>query len=165
LSYHQHSGKIKEDLVIDRLNHGETLALVTDAGTPGVSDPGNKLVKLVLENNHQVEAIPGVSALTTLISVSGLNLDKFLFLGFLPHKKGRASLIGEINETRVPVILYESVHRINKLLEALNQDRYIVIGRELTKMFETIYRGKVSDVSKKLNDDKVKGEFVVIIDK
>ena len=109
--------------------------------------------------------MPGVSALATLISVAGIYLDKFLFLGFLPHKKGRATLLNEINESKIPVILYESVHRINKLLDSLDQDRYIILGRELTKKFETIYRGKVSEVIIKLNEDKVKGEFVVIIDK
>ena len=165
LSYHAHSGKLKENKVLDRLNEGNTLALVTDAGTPGISDPGNKLVKIVIENNHQVEAVPGVSALATLISVAGIYLDKFLFLGFLPHKKGRATLLNEINESKIPVILYESVHRINKLLDSLDQDRYIILGRELTEKFKTIYRGKVSEVIIKLNEDKVKGEFVVIIDK
>jgi len=163
LSYHEHSGKLKEDKVLAKLDEGNTLALVTDAGTPGISDPGNKLVSLVIDNEHQVEVIPGVSALTALISVAGFNLDKFLFLGFLPHKKGRATLLREINQSKVPVILYESVYRINKLLTALDQARYIVIGRELTKKFETIYRGKVSEVITQLNNDKVKGEFVVII--
>ncbi|HLC63965.1 MAG TPA: SAM-dependent methyltransferase, partial [Patescibacteria group bacterium] len=102
---------------------------------------------------------------TAAISISGLPLDKFLFLGFLPHKKGRQTLLGEIAESKYPVVLYESVHRIGKLLDELPPSDDIVIARELTKKFETVYRGKVEEVKKRLVKEEMKGEFVVIIGK
>ena len=165
LSYHQHSGKVKSDRILTELESGKAVALVTDAGTPGVSDPGGKLVAEAVASGHQVESIPGPSALTAAIAVAGLPLDKFLFLGFLPHKKGRQTLLGEIAESKYPVVLYESVHRIGKLLDELPPSDDIVIARELTKKFETVYRGKVEEVKKRLVKEEIKGEFVVIIGK
>ncbi|HLC63809.1 MAG TPA: 16S rRNA (cytidine(1402)-2'-O)-methyltransferase, partial [Patescibacteria group bacterium] len=150
LSYHQHSGKVKSDRILTELESGKAVALVTDAGTPGVSDPGGKLVAEAVASGHQVESIPGPSALTAAIAVAGLPLDKFLFLGFLPHKKGRQTLLKGIAESKYPVILYESVHRIGKLLDELPSSADIVIARELTKKFETVYRGTVEEVKKQL---------------
>jgi len=165
LSYHQHSGKIKSDIILNVLEQGQNVALVTDAGTPGVSDPGNKLVKEAVDHGYDVEAIPGASAISTAISLAGLQMDRFLFLGFLPHKKGRQTMLKEIEASKYPVIVYESVHRIEKLLLELAQDDELVLLRELTKKFETVYRGKVGQVLEMLKADKVKGEFVVIINK
>ena len=165
LSYHQHSGKVKSDRILTELESGKAVALVTDAGTPGVSDPGGKLVAEAVASGHQVESIPGPSALTAAIAVAGLPLDKFLFLGFLPHKKGRQTLLKGIAESKYPVILYESVHRIGKLLDELPSSADIVIARELTKKFETVYRGTVEEVKKQLVEKETKGEFVVIIGK
>ena len=164
-SYHQHSGQVKSDRILAELAAGKAVALVTDAGTPGVSDPGAKLVAEAVASGHRLESIPGPSALTAAISISGLPLDKFLFLGFLPHKKGRQTLLGEIAESKYPVVLYESVHRIGKLLDELPPSDDIVIARELTKKFETVYRGKVEEVKKRLVKEEIKGEFVVIIGK
>src|SRR3989344_4660521 len=159
LSYHQHSGKVKSDRILTELESGKAVALVTDAGTPGVSDPGGKLVAEAVASGHQVESIPGPSALTAAIAVAGLPLDKFLFLGFLPHKKGRQTLLKGIAESKYPVILYESVHRIGKLLDEFPSSADIVIAMELTKKFETVYRGTVEEVKKQLVEKETKGEF------
>ena len=165
LSYHQHSGIVKSGKILEALSQGKQVALVTDAGTPGVSDPGGKLVAEALLENHEIESVPGASALTATISVSGIPMDKFTFLGFLPHKKGRQTLLKKIVESEYPVVLYESVHRIEKLLNELPSEDQIVLVRELTKKFETVYRGSVTEVLQMLQADKVKGEFVVIVDK
>lgn len=166
ISWHQHS-KFKDfenlkDYFIDNKN----IALVTDAGTPGISDPGGKLIELVLEHfpDTKIVPVPGASALTAIVSVAGVPMDKFLFLGYLPHKKGRQTLLAEVKASKIPVIFFESVHRINKALEQLlDCDKQLIVGRELTKKFETIYRGTAKDILGKLNNDKVKGEFVVVV--
>jgi len=168
ISYHQHSRVTKVDQIINLLKEGKNLALVSDAGTPAVSDPGGILVAEVhkqLGDQVEIIPIPGVSALTALISVSGLPSDKFEFLGFLPHKKGRETLFNKIAETKQTVYFYESTHRIIKtmdsLAERLDADRQVVVGRELTKKFESIYRGSIKEVKEQLFNDEVKGEFVV----
>lgn len=168
VSYHQHSNSGKIDFLIEKLKRGESIALVSDAGTPGISDPGGLLVKAAVIEGINVEAIPGPSAVISALSVSGLPTDRFLFLGFLPHKKGRETLIREIIEAKQTVIFYESVHRIHKVLEQLNHaglNREVVLCRELTKKFETIYRGSVSKIINELTDEQTKGEFVVIVGK
>lgn len=166
VSYHQHSSIGKIGFLIDQLKAGKNVALVTDAGTPGIADPGGLLVKAVLEQGVKVEVIPGPAALTAALSISGLPADHFLFLGFLPHKKGRETLIKEIIASEQTIIFYESVHRILKTLEQLKNfglKRPIVVARELTKKFETVYRGPVEQVLAELKSDEVKGEFVVIV--
>jgi len=166
ISYHQHSAVGKIDFLISKLKEGKNIALVSDAGTPGISDPGGLLVKAAVQQDIKVESVPGPSAVAAALSVSGLPTDRFLFLGFLPHKKGRETLIKEIVEAKQTVIFYESVHRILKTLEQLKGfglTRPIVVCRELSKKFETIYRGDVNEVLEKLEKDEVKGEFVVIV--
>ena len=170
ISYHQHSGLARVDQIVALLKAGQTLALVTDAGTPGISDPGNLLVKAVREqlgDAVNISPIPGPSAVAALASVSGLPTDSFLFLGFLPHKKGRQTLLKEIASSNRTVILYESVHRIEKLLAELiatcESNRYVVVGRELTKKFEAVHAGSLSDVQAQVLADPVKGEYVVAI--
>lgn len=118
-SYHQHSKLQKVETLVRKLESGKNIAMVTDAGTPAISDPGGILVAEAVKKGIDVIPIPGPSALTTLISVSGIPMDKFLFLGFLPHKKGRQTMIERIKNTDVPVVFYESPHRILKTLEAL----------------------------------------------
>jgi len=167
LSYHQHSNQLKSDRVLSELSQNKQLALVTDAGTPGISDPGGKLVAAAVAQGHRVEVVPGPSALTAAVSLAGLAMDRFLFLGFLPHKKGRQTLLKKIAESEYPVVLYESVHRINKLLSELNQLSplsQLIVCRELTKKFETVYRGTAVAVSQQLKPTETKGEFVVIIE-
>ncbi|HLD28452.1 MAG TPA: 16S rRNA (cytidine(1402)-2'-O)-methyltransferase [Patescibacteria group bacterium] len=177
ISYHQHSGQTKVVQIIDELKAGKDLAVITDAGTPGISDPGNKLVADVISqlgDEVQIIPIPGPSALISALSISGLPTDRFLFLGFLPHKKGKDTMLKQIIESKITTIFYESTHRIMKSLSRLDEmfdavsidadnDRKIVVGRELTKKFETIYRGTIKEVIEKLNNDKTRGEFVVVV--
>lgn len=168
ISWHQHSSDKEFDKISDYFKNNKDVALITDAGSPGISDPGGKLIELVLENfpDIKIVPVPGPSALTAIVSVAGIPMDRFLFLGFLPHKKGRQTLMTEIKESKVPVIFFESVHRISKALEQLSDcSKQIIVGRELTKQFETIYRGTAKDVLNKLHQDKSqqKGEFVIIV--
>lgn len=164
-SYHQHSGKIKEEWVLTHLNEGCNIALVTDAGTPGISDPGGKLAAYLLENGYtQIEVLPGPSALTAALSVCGLKADKFVFLGYFPTKKGRNTLFKEIEQEKRTVVFFESKHRVRKTLEQLKVYaglRRVCVARELTKKFETVYRGKIEDVLENLVE---KGEFVVVVE-
>jgi len=164
-STHAHFEKVAE--MVER---GEKVALVTDAGTPGISDPGARIVGMVRERSGEksVVPIPGASALTAALSASGIPGDEFLFLGFLPHKKGRQKLLDEVATIKRTVVLYESPHRMAKLLEELTKrtpERKIVIARELTKMFEEIAGGTVSEAAKRFEKGEIsgKGEFVVIL--
>lgn len=173
LSYHQHSNLKRVDDIIQILKKGKNLALVSDAGTPGISDPGNKLVKKVVEclrDQVKIIPIPGPSALTCAASISGFSMDRFLFLGFPPTKRKRKKFFEEVINTKYPVIFYESPYRIlktlNELKEAItNKQRAlnnVVVCRELTKKFETIYRGSIDEVIKEIEKNKIKGEFIVI---
>lgn len=168
ISYFQHSKISKTNQLISKIKEGKNIALVTDAGTPGISDPGNKLVSEMIENKIKVVPIPGASALASLISVAGIDLQRFVFLGFPPHKKGRETFFKEIIETKYPVIYFESPHRVIKnleLLKKLGTDKKIILGRELTKIFEEVVRGNADEVIKYFEDhkEKIKGEFVLII--
>ena len=163
--------KTRAKEVIDRLEEGESIAFVTDAGTPGISDPGNRLVSSVrqaLGDSFPIEPIPGASALTAAVSISGIKADQFVFLGFLPHKKGRQTLLKEIASMKRTVVLYESPHRILKLLGEIAEfmgNRDIVVMRELTKKFEEVRRGTAHRIKEFFEEHRttVKGEFVVII--
>ncbi|MEK7097868.1 MAG: 16S rRNA (cytidine(1402)-2'-O)-methyltransferase, partial [Patescibacteria group bacterium] len=198
-SYHEHTDQKKTDEIMDLLARGKNLALVTDAGTPGISDPGGKLIYAAIERFEigadpespvQIESIPGPSAITAALSISGVPTDKFIFMGFPPHKKGRQTFLKKIIESEYPVIVYESKHRIIKFLEELKrigegkikvegekEEEFkvkkkidltsIVVCRELTKMHETVYRGDLDSIIEKIEGsaDAQKGEFVVIIGK
>ncbi|MDO8495987.1 MAG: 16S rRNA (cytidine(1402)-2'-O)-methyltransferase [bacterium] len=178
ISYHQHSGFQKIEQIIELLKEGKNLALVTDAGTPGINDPGNYLVMKCLEAipDLKIVPIPGSNAAITALSVSGFPSDKFIFLGFPPHKKGRMTFFQRINLLEDTIVFYESKYRILKALEELKKfslvglpaqagERQIVVARELTKQFETIYRGTVDQIMLKLNSHKnnLLGEFVVVV--
>ena len=167
LSCHEHTEKGKLAQIIARLKRGESMALVTDAGTPGLSDPGNVLVFLALEGGVSVVPIPGVSALATLVSVAGIDMREFVFKGFPPHKKGRETFFKQVAGSEIPVMYYESPHRVIKNLELLQRfapERKIILGRELTKLFEEVVRGSIAEVLTHLQSDpnKTKGEFVII---
>jgi len=154
--------------IIERLSKGDDLALVTDAGTPGISDPGGKLVERAVEQmpDIRIVPIPGPSAVIAALSVSGFPADKFVFLGFPPQKKGRNAYFEDVAQRKETVVFYESTHRIEKTLVALSEviaDRPIMVARELTKLHETLYRGKALDVLDQLKRGSAKGEFVVII--
>lgn len=155
---------------IEMLEEGKKIALVSDAGTPGISDPGARLVARVREfaPEAKIEAIPGPSALTAALSIAGLESGEFVFMGFLPHKKGRQTALKEIAASERPVVLYESPHRILKLLteiETFAPGKKVSVAKELTKMFEALYVGTPKAVSEKLAADKAdRGEFVVIVE-
>ncbi|HCM43851.1 MAG: Ribosomal RNA small subunit methyltransferase I [Candidatus Kaiserbacteria bacterium GW2011_GWC2_49_12] len=159
----------KAEEVIERMENGEHVAYVTDAGTPGISDPGARLVAKVREElpEANIEAIPGPSALTAALSIAGISAGGFLFLGFLPHKKGRQTAVKKIAESEVPVILYESPHRILKFLGELANaapNARVTIARELTKIHEEVLIGSPAELSKSIEKNKkARGEFVVII--
>lgn len=172
ISYHQHSKIQKFDQIIELLNEGKNLALVSDAGTPGINDPGNYLIAKALEAipDLRIIPIPGSNAAISALSVSGFPSDKFVFLGFPPHKKGRRTFFQRVPLYEDTVVFYESKHRILKALEELKEfsaigQRQMMIGRELTKQFETIYRGTIDEIMIKLNNhkDNLLGEFVVVI--
>ena len=168
LNYHQHSRLKKVNYILELLKQGKNLALVSDAGTPGISDPGNLLVYEAIERlREKVEIIPipGPSAATAAASISGFPMDKFLFLGFPPTKRKRKKFFEAVVKSKYPVIFYESPYRIIKTLKELSSfigDREIVVCREVTKKFETIYRGKIEEVIKEIEKNP-RGEFVVIV--
>lgn len=167
-SFHEHSDERKRVSLIERLKAGENMALVTDAGTPGLSDPGNVLVMDALASGIVTVPIPGVSALTALVSVAGIDMREFIFKGFPPHKKGRQTFFREVGESEVPVMYYESPHRVLKnlaLLKEMNEEKKVIVGRELTKMFEEIVRGSVEEIETYFGEhpEKVKGEFTIIV--
>ena len=170
MSYHSQSKLSKIDKILELINEGKILALVSDAGTPTISDPGSVLVSKIREVYPDMEiiAIPGASALVSALSVSGLPSSEFVFLGFLPHKKGRETLFKEISEMKRTVVFYESPHRIMKTLDSLKKyvgDRKVVIAREISKIYEQIVSGSSTEVEQYFlnNQDKVRGEFVVLI--
>lgn len=173
-SYHKHSGDFKVNKIIELLKQDKNIAYVSDAGTPGISDPVAMLVEEIVnnfpDNNNIIESIPGASSLITALSLSGFNCDNFLFFGFIPHKKGKETMLKEIIENKRTSVFFESTHRIIKTLEklqllGLSDNRKIVLARELTKKFETIYRGNITKVLDNLKNGITKGEFVVIINK
>ncbi len=154
--------------IMTRLRHGEHVALVSDAGTPAISDPGARLIAAIRKEMPEavIDVLPGASALTAALSIAGLDSDAFLFLGFLPHKKGRQTALTKIAASDVPVVLYESPHRILKLLAELaaHNIREVKIGRELTKMHEELLTGAPLDLAEDLQErGAVRGEFVVIV--
>ncbi|MBD3311209.1 MAG: 16S rRNA (cytidine(1402)-2'-O)-methyltransferase [Candidatus Magasanikbacteria bacterium] len=177
ISYHQHSGESKMLEIRDLLLSGKNIALVTDAGTPGISDPGNKLIEFIVHSSQfsDIVPVPGASAVTAALSVSGFPTDKFVFMGFPPHKKRRKQFFQEIADNKYTTVFYESSHRIKKALQNLAEvlveerqsasakasARQVCVCRELTKKFESIYRGSVSEVVGM--DITEKGEFVVIV--
>ena len=167
ITYQQHTGKDKIDRIIEEIKAGKNIAVVTDAGTPGISDPGNILVQSAIENEITVIPIPGASALGAIVSVAGIDMQQFCFLGFPPHKKGRETFFKNVIAQEFPVIYYDSPHRVLKNLELLQKfapEKKIILGRELTKMFEEVLRGSLAEVLEYFveNSSKVKGEFVVI---
>ncbi|HBU06523.1 MAG TPA: 16S rRNA (cytidine(1402)-2'-O)-methyltransferase [Candidatus Magasanikbacteria bacterium] len=191
ISYHQHSEEKKVREIKELLEQGKNLALVTDAGTPGISDPGNQLINVILSEARRakskyppveegdpstplrsaqddtVEPIPGPSAVITALSISGFPTDKFVFMGFPPHKKGRKTFFADVAKAEYTVAFYESNHRIKKCLgelaEVLEEDRQMCVCRELTKKFETIYRGTIKEILAMNISEK--GEFVIVISK
>lgn len=169
ISYHQHSGEAKIREIARMLEDGKNLALVTDAGTPGISDPGNLLIAQLTSDQKQltVTPIPGASAAIAALSICGFPTDKFLFLGFPPHKNKRKKFFEAVAAAEYTVVFYESSHRIKKCLgeltAVLSPDRRLCVCRELTKKFESVYRGTIGELVNMNIPEK--GEFVIIVNK
>ncbi len=172
MSYHAHSKLSQVEKIFELLREGKDLALVSDAGTPTISDPGVLLVQQVREefsNEVVIVAIPGSSALVAALSVGGITSAQFTFYGFLPHKKGRETIFKEISSSKRTSVFYESPHRILKTLDSLREhlkeDRKMAVARELTKIYEEVVRGSINEVRAYFadNPDKIRGEFVVIV--
>lgn len=168
-SYHQHSKLAKIEHILDMLAFGKNVALVSDAGTPGISDPGGLLVEAIIKRfggEAKIVPIPGANAALSALSMSGFPADRFVFLGFPPHKKGRKTFFEEVAAMHDTVVFYESKHRIEKALAGLAAnigDRQIMVAREITKQFETAYRGTPSECLTALKNDDMRGEFVIVI--
>lgn len=190
VSYFQHSKLSKIEYIFKQLKEGNNIALVTDAGTPGISDPGQKLIAQIRCHSHEdgnplivnsrlrgnddykeikIIPIPGSSALTAAISVSGMIEKEFYFAGFLPKKKGRQTKFKEISKLAVPIIIYESSNRLEKLLEEIRMyfgaDAKVFIAREITKMFEEYWSGRVEEIIADIENHQLKGEIVLIVGK
>jgi len=168
LSHHKFNEFRFLDQLVERLKKGEVIALVSDAGTPAISDPGQMLVRACIKNEIPVECLPGPTALIPALVQSGFSTDRFCFEGFLPQKKGRVTRMKELAEESRTIILYESPMRIAKTLEQLSgylgPDRQACISRELTKVYEEILRGSLEELRERLSDTRVKGEIVLVIE-
>ena len=167
--YDAHTSESAHAQILNDLEEGKHIALVSDAGTPGISDPGVLLIKQAREAQVLIEAIPGASAVTTVVSLAGIAGNQFSFLGFVPQKKGRETFFKSLREYGHPVVFFESTHRIMKTLEALEMalpETTLYLGRELTKMHEEMLVGSATEIIRTLSENPVKqkGEFVVIVD-
>ncbi len=164
-SYHQHSNLATEHFIAEQLAAGKSLALISDAGTPAISDPGAKLIAQVIAAGHKVVPIPGPSAVITALQAAGVDTSEFSFMGFVPHKKGRQTMLQQIAAAEHTVVFYESIHRLEKTILALaDSKKYIVVARELTKTFEEFIRGDAATVAKQITQQTtLKGECVVIV--
>ncbi|HVU27096.1 MAG TPA: 16S rRNA (cytidine(1402)-2'-O)-methyltransferase [Verrucomicrobiae bacterium] len=167
VSYFQFNEAKRSEEIIERLKHGEKIALVTDAGSPGISDPGERVVKAAIAAGFRVESVPGACALVAALTASGLPTDEFHFVGFLPHKSGqRKNKLESLKTIFGTLILYESPYRVEKLLSELKSvfpERDVVLARELTKKFEEFLRGKPAELLALVEKHPPKGEFVVLV--
>ncbi len=168
ISYFEHNSLKRIPVLIDHLGSGKDLALISDAGTPGISDPAYKIIRRAIENKISIIPIPGASSLLAALSSSGLPTDRFIFEGFLPPKKGRLKRLLECKDQKATLVFFESVKRIDRTLnDMLNilGDRPAVACREITKIHEEVFRGKISDLIRFFADNKIKGELVILIGK
>ena len=166
-SFHAFNEHKRTEQIIQRLEAGERLALITDAGTPGISDPGFMLARAAMESGIKVECLPGATAFVPALVKSGLPSDKFVFEGFLPHKKGRQTRLKVLSKEERTIVFYESPHRLLKTLIQLQEhtspSRQVSVSRELTKKFEETVNGTLSEVIEYFEQNPVKGEFVIIL--
>lgn len=164
ISYYSNVERSKLEFFINELKSGKSVSLVSDAGTPGISDPGNILISECIKENIEVVSVPGCSSLIHALVLSGFSLKRFYFQGFLPLKKGRMTLLNELKEIKMSIVIFESPFRITRTLKDIYEtfgNREISLSRELTKKFEEVIRGKLSDIMKR--NIKLKGEFVIIV--
>ncbi len=166
-SYHSHTSDKKIKALTEKLKSGKDIALISDAGTPGISDPAWSLIQAALAEDIEIIPIPGPAAFLTALTGSGLPMDKFSYLGFIPAKKGRQTLFKSIADEKRTVVFYESPHRILKslgqMLEILGPDRTVVIARELTKIHETFHRGTLQTLHDEFTQNPPKGEIVILV--
>ena len=167
-SYHQHNEHKKLDSIIHKLKSGKTLALISDAGTPSISDPGFLLVRECVKNKINFETLPGPTALIPSLINSSFSSERFIFEGFLPIKKGRVKRLDSLKDETRTIILYESPHKliktINDLIHTLGSKRRVSVSRELTKIYEETIRGELTEILDYFNNKKLKGEFVIVIE-
>jgi len=167
VAFHAHSSEQVVQRLIATLKKGKTIALISEAGTPGISDPGFTLIRAALESSVRIVPIPGVSAVITALSAGGLPTDKFVYLGFLPLKKGRNKLLESLKEESRTVVFYESPHRINRTImqfaEFFGDERRVVLARELTKIHEEFFRGNLGEAVEFLKTKPVRGEYTVLL--
>jgi len=165
-SYHQHNEHKVTHKIIEELQSGKTIALVTDAGTPGISDPGFFIIRECVAQNIEIETLPGATAFVPALVNSGLSCDRFTFEGFLPHKKGRQTRIKELAENKYTFVLYESPYRVIKtltqLMEVFGENHKASVSREISKIHEETIRGSLSEIINHLENNVLKGEFVII---
>lgn len=167
ISFHSWSDTRRLEQLLQFLREGKNIALISDAGTPGISDPGYILVKAAIAEGIQIIPLPGASACITALSASGLSTHQFVYLGFLPLKKGRQTLWNKLVEEERTIVFYESPHRLHKTLQEIAEkfeDRQIVIARELTKIYEEYFRGTAKEAMDYFRAQKLKGEFVIMIE-
>jgi 16S rRNA (cytidine1402-2'-O)-methyltransferase len=168
VSYHEHNRRMREESLLEELRRGRNIALVTDAGTPGISDPGENLVRRAVKESIPLIPVPGPSALVAALSVSGLPTESFLFYGFLPSKPpARQKFLLSFKDRSETLIFYESPRRLRPFLEdtlRILGDRQLMVAREMTKLFEEVYRGTVSEVLQELGDEEVKGEVTIVLE-
>lgn len=168
VSFHIFNEHKKLTGLVEKMKAGDTMALVSDAGTPGISDPGFLLTRACLQEGIQLECLPGATAFVPALVKSGFPTDRFVFEGFLPHKKGKQTLLKKLAEEERTVIVYESPHRLEKtlaqMLEIFEGERRISVSRELTKLHEETITGTIKEVAAHFNEHKVKGEIVIVID-
>lgn len=167
ISYHRHNEEVKSDILIEKLKDGQVIALVSDAGTPGICDPGEEIIKKCIEENIKIVPIPGACAMINSLICSGINTKEFIFLGFLPlNKKLRRQKLKEIQNSNKTIIIYEAPHKLKTTLMDLKEildNRDIVLAKEITKIHEQFIRGNIQEIIQQL-DENVKGEYVLIIE-
>ena len=167
-SYHKFNEHNTVKSIIQNINNGMKVGLISDAGTPSISDPGYLIVNHCIHNNIDVECLPGPTALVPALVVSGLPTDRFTFEGFLPLKKGRKKRLNELSIEKRTMIFYESPHKINKTLkdfeEYFGSERSISVTKEISKIYESTFRGNIKDINSFFSDKKLKGEFVIVVE-
>lgn len=168
IPYHDHNKIKKTPVLIEKLKKGQSMALVSDAGTPSISDPGFYLIREAIKNDIELSPIPGPTALISAVTASGLEIDRFVFEGYLPRKKGRTKRLKELAEYRVTIVIFEGPHRVIKTLNDLREylgDRKAAIGREMTKMNEEFLRGSLSELIAHYDSRKPRGEYVIVVER
>ncbi|HIF48446.1 MAG TPA: 16S rRNA (cytidine(1402)-2'-O)-methyltransferase [Cytophagales bacterium] len=167
-SHHKFNEHKEVQFIVEKIKKGQDVALISDAGTPGISDPGFLIARTCLENNIDIECLPGATALIPALLISGISIEKFVFEGFLPVKKGRKTRLDQLKEENRTMVFYESPHKLTRTLNDFSQtfglDRKISVSRELTKIYEETVRGTISELINHYQEKSPKGEFVIVLD-